>query len=353
MLQIILAVIGLTIVGALGLVTIQQFAIQSRMQDQRENIRRLDIAAESIQGSLGRLPGVDAMLAPIPGTSGDVAYSVIPSGLGGVNATVSGIPFLYCPVAPALSAAELDGILGPVASRPAAVQVSMLDGNYNIQTSQNFVVTDDLAYDSALDAFNPVAFIVAAGTLGDAPVDCSSIQVVNGRAVVNGGIVRVVTAPTDPATAASGASVAAEFWVQEGGTGIGTQNSPSSVNAALEHFVRYRPTSMTIHLVGNNPVAANTLSRFLAASADSGANFRLVGHSDGTLGGIFNLSGAINWDIPSNTVLENVTVRGASIEVSPGDSLFTVGRVDLLTFSGSPISVYVRQGGRLAVSNST
>ena len=73
MLQIIFAIIGLTTAASIGFVIIQQIATQTIIQDQRENSRRLDVAAVALEGALGRLPGVDAVLAPAPGSTPGVA----------------------------------------------------------------------------------------------------------------------------------------------------------------------------------------------------------------------------------------------------------------------------------------
>ena len=78
MLQIVLAIIGLSVVSAIGFITIEQFSIMNRMQEQRENTRRLDIAAEGLQGTLGRLPGIDTLVAPAPGTGDGISWSVMP-----------------------------------------------------------------------------------------------------------------------------------------------------------------------------------------------------------------------------------------------------------------------------------
>ena len=345
MLQIILAVIGISIVSTMGFIMLEQLSLQNQMQVQRENIRRLDVAADGLVGALGRLPGVDTLVPPVPGTSGSAGWSVLPDDVGAVNSTVTGIPFLYCPVA-TLSAEELES----VASRSVA-SVQMPGSNYATEVSGRYVVSSALAVDASLQtAFRPVAFIIAPGARSETPPDCDDIRVQNNVAVVDGGIVRVVSMPSGVASVGTGADAAAEFWVSSNGSGNGqSASAPTSINAALTHFVRYSPDTMTIHLMDSVSPSGTVWSRFAAASADSGSKLRLIGSGSGrldvgTIGGV--------WNIPSSTFFENVTVKGPRVVVGRGDSLFTVGTVGFLPHGNPTVTVEVLEGGRFQASDS-
>mgnify|MGYP001342694545 CR=1 FL=1 len=343
MLQIVLAIIGLSVVSAIGFITIEQFSIMNRMQEQRENTRRLDIAVEGLQGALGRLPGIDTLVAPSPGTGTGVSWSVMPDDAGAMNMTVSGVPFLYCPVA-TLSSEELDSISGKNVS-----SIQMPSSNYAIQTAGRYVVGSSLAMDAQLEAYAPVAFIVAAGTLAEEPGDCSDITVQNGKVVIPGGQVRVVSMPTGVASTGTGAEASAEIWTVENGAGNGTQGSPASLNSALEHFVRYKPGSMTIHVVGENFVSPTTWSRFAQASASSSSKLRIVGHD----GGIVDFGTSGRWDVPSSTFLENVTIKGPRVVAGTGDTIFNLQSVGYVTYSGENAAIEVGIGGRFVADNAT
>lgn len=344
MLQIILAVIGISIVSTMGFIMLEQLSLQNQMQVQRENTRRLDVAADGLVGTLGRLPGVDKLVAPIPGTSGSVPWSVLPDDVGAVNSTVSGVPFLYCPVA-SLSAEELES----VATRSVS-SVQMSDSNYATEVSGRYVVSSALAMDGDLQAlFNPVAFIVSPGTRSETPPDCSDIRVVNNVAVVEGGIVRVVSMPSGVASVGTGADAAAEFWVTSNGTGNGqSSTSPTSINAALTHFIRYSPDTMTIHMADAVFPSADIWSRFLAASADSGAKLRLIGNGTGGL----DVGSGGAWNVTASTFFENVTVKGPRVVVGRGDSLFAIGSVNLIPHGNPSITMDVLQGGRFMATDS-
>ena len=347
MLQIILAVIGLSLVGALGLVTVQQFALQARIQDQTENMRRLDIAAQSLAGSLGRIPGVDSLLAPAPRVI-DGGYSVLPAGVGSNNQTVAGVPFLYCPLAPVMTTDERNGLLANFAGDPPVTSIPMANGSYNAVLFQNLVIDDNFSFTPPTGFQAPnrageriVAFIVSAGTRGTAPRDCNSIYLVNGKPVVDGGIVRAVSAP-NTTTGNSASSV--EFWVSPNGSGPGTQASPANINTALEHFVRYSPSQMTINMIGTNTVSAATWARFNQPSTVSGATLRIVGISNNPT---LNMSATGLWNIPATTVFQNVNIVGPTIIVGPGDTLVNSFNVSYVTSTGSGSSINIMPGGRM------
>ena len=342
MLQIVLAIIGLSVVSAIGFITIEQFSIMNRMQEQRENTRRLDIAAEGLQGALGRLPGIDTLVAPAPGTGTGATWSVMPDDAGAMNMTVSGVPFLYCPVA-TLSSEELDSISGKNVS-----SIQMPSSNYAIQTAGRYVVGSSLAMDAQLEAYAPVAFIVAAGTLAEEPGDCSDITVQNGKVVIPGGQVRVVSMPTGVASTGTGAEASAEIWVEAGGAGNGTQGSPTSINSALEHFVRYKPGSMTIHVTGLNTVSQAAWPRFRDASKSSSSKLRIVGHNDS---GVIDFEVSDQWDVPSSTFLENITIKGPQVVAGTGDTIFNLGRVGYVAYGGVSDAIVVAVGGRFVADN--
>jgi hypothetical protein len=343
MLQIILAVIGISIVSTMGFIMLEQLSLQNQMQVQRENIRRLDVAADGLVNALGRLPGVDTLVPPAPGVSGSVPWSVLPADVGAVNSTVNGVPFLYCPVA-TLGSEELAGL-----ANRSVRSVQMPNSNYSTVESGRYVVSASLGLNAELRSkFNPVAFIVAPGARGETPPDCSGIKVVNNVAVVDGGLVRVVSMP-GAGSVATGADAAAEFWVTPSGTGNGRRaDDPTSINAALTHFTRYSPDTMTIHVDGTVYAADDVWGAFLNASRDSGSKLRIIGSG----AGVVEASAGGSWDIPASTFLENVLVKGPQIVVGRGDSLFTIGNVGITPFGGPNISIDVLSGGRFVANGS-
>lgn len=347
MLQILLAVIGLTLVSTLGLITISNFVLQSKLQDQRENIRRLDIAAVSIQNAVGRVPGVDTLLAPAPVLSPS-GWATLPVGVAGLNATVSGVPFLYCPVAPNLTSAEKEALLGPDGSRPNFERVEMPGGFYGIRRVGNFVIEDNLVASSggaglvnAINTFQPIAFIVSAATNGTTPVSCEQITVSNGKPAINGGIVRAVSAPV--ASSGNNVSSSVGFWVAPGGTGDGSQASPANINTALDHFARYSPSQMTINVVGTNVVSAAAWNRFSFSSTTSGSTLRIIGVSDNPT---LNLEVTDAWNIPASTVIQGINIVGPTVVVGPGDTLLNSFNVSYITTTGTGSSVNVLPGGK-------
>ena len=350
MLQIILAVIGISIVSTMGFIILEQLSMQNLIQVQRENVRRLDVAAEGLTGALGRLPGVDTLVAPAPVLSAN-GWSTLPSSVGAVNSTVSGLPFLYCPVVNTpLSTDELEAV-APV----SADNVQMADGaSYAIGTAGGYVVSSSgITLDSEISSdFNPVAFIVAPGSRAETPPSCADIKVVNNVAVVEGGLVRVVSMPSGVASVGTGADAAAEFWVSSSGTGNGSQASPSSIDAALSHFSKYSPDTMTIHVSGSVTPSVSVWNRFATASANSGSKLRLIGGGSGALninvgGGAYNA-----WNVPASTFFEGISISGPQVVVGAGDSLFNIGTVNYTPISGTSIAILVNEGGRLSGSSS-
>lgn len=342
MLQIILAVIGISMVSVIGFVTIEMLAVQSIAQDQRENIRRLDIAAESLQGVLGRLPGVDTLLAPVGDNSG--AYTRLPPGVGALNSNMRGVPFLYCPIAN-LNPDSLSAIVDPEVG-----SIQMPDSNYNISTHAGYVVTSSLGVNADVGALRPVAFILSAGRNADTPPSCNQVRMINGRAVVEGGLVRVVGLPAGVASTSNGIEAAAEFFVSDAGGGDGsTANSPTTIDAALRHFVRYSPSNMSIHVLG--PVFPRTpaWSAFVARSQSSGANFRIVGENSAAR---IDVAASGSWIIPQTTVFENITIAGPQIIVGAGDELYAVGNVTIAPFNAPQSAVVVRSGGEFSARSS-
>lgn len=340
MLQILLAVIGLTLVSALGLITVQQFALQARIQDQVENIRRLDIAAASLQGSLGKVAGINVLLAPAPRIIDD-GYAILPAGIGAINQTVAGVPFLYCPVGKAITDAERNSISGV-----SAGNVQMNENFYPITLAQNFVIDDGLTFTDTARQPNIageriVAFIVAAGTRGTAPIDCNNIYVVDGKPVVSGGIVRAVSAPND-VTENNAASI--DFWVAPNGNGTGrTQNSPTSIDVALNYFVNNNPSQMTLNVIGVNTVSQPVWARFSDSSTVSGATLRIIGISDTPT---LNLTAATAWNIPASTVIQQMNIVGPTLIIGPGDTLTNSFNVSYTTTTGSGSSILTLPGGK-------
>ena len=345
MLQIFLAILGITTAATIGFVILEQISVQQIVQDQGENIRRLNVAADGVQGALGRMPGVDALLAPVGANAAGVGWTVLPGSLGAANSTVSGVPFLYCPVA-SLSA---DALAATGAASNSAIQ--MPGSSYNIKLQGGFVVSSGLSIDPQVQSiFNPVAFIVAAGNRETTPPDCGEIRVVNNRAVVDNGIVRVVSMPSGVATAGNALDSAAEFWVANGASGNGLSSSnPSSIDSALQHFIRYKPAAMSIHLIDTVYPTPTIWSNFVQASASSGSKFRLLGNGTGSL----NIAAGSTWDVPTTTIFDNVRISGPKIVVGSGDTVHNIGNVTYQPFGGPEAAVEVRQGGSFSAVSAT
>lgn len=336
MLQILLAFLAISIVSVTGYGLIEQLSLQQIMVDQRENMRRLDVAADAIQGKLVTMPGVDGVFAPAP-LNQSSGWSYMPAGLGGINSTVDGTPFVYCPVAP-VAGVNTDTVKSPGGE------------TYGIQVKSGVVVASDFGnvastpFNAGLSAYRPVAFIIAAARGSSSPPNCSGISERNGRPFVAGGLVKIVSRPAGAAGAGTIAASSSDIYVGGSSTGSGRLNDPASIDDALLQWANLRPVSMTIHLVSDVTVSdVNAWQRFASTLGASASRLSIdgAGHSIAAPGGQIRTSSVLT--------LASVGLVGPTIVVDSGDLLNVQGDVSLLpSVVGS--GLYVQQGGRLNVS---
>jgi hypothetical protein len=344
-LQILLAFLAISIVSVTGYGLIEQLSLQQIMLDQRENARRLDVAAEAIQARLVTIPGYDGVYAPAPYNASS-GWSYLPVGIGGIKTTTDAVPFLYCPIAPTAG--------------NGTDQVKMSDGSsYGIEVKAGVVVGSELGSSSmplksTMAAYQPAAYIIAANRGGTQPPKCSDVSERNGRPFVNGGYVRVVGRPSAQQVAGTIAASASDVYVSSAGTGNGRfERDATSFDDALRQWIKFRPAAMTIHIIPGESVTVtdaalwNTFAGSLASSPS-----RLVIEGNGA--SISAPAGQVG--ISANLALSGgdngMTLSGPTLIVQQGDELNTRGNVLLNPATGGS-GVYVQQGGRLNVSNGT
>ncbi len=336
MLQILLAFLAISIVSITGYGLVEQLSLQQIMVDQRENARRLDVAADAIAGNLVAVPGLDGVFAPEPFNPSS-SWSRLPSAVGGINSTVAGVPFLYCP-------------LGAGAGTPNGAVNFADSSSYDIEVKAGVVVASNLAIDADLVDFKPVAFIIAAGRDQVAPPSCEDIEVRSGRPFVSGGLVKVVSRPSGALGEGSLATSTTDFYVHSSGTGKGrsadlsSPNGPTSINDALTHWTKFRPSSMTIHLTSNVTATDPIWTAFIGQLASSPSRLTIEGNGF-TLSAPGGAAGS-----PATLSLTNVSVVGPTFVVSQGDEVNAQGTVSLAPSSGGS-GMVVEQGGRLNIAN--
>jgi len=339
MLQILLAFLAISIVSVTGYGLMEQLSLQQIMLDQRENARRLDVAAEAIAGRLVTMPGGPGVFAPAP-SSANTGWSAMPSDLGGINATVDGVPFVYCPIAPAAGA--------------ATSQVKSPDGTtYGIQIRGGVVVGSELGHGKPLnpgiEAYKPVAFIIAAGRGLNTPPGCDGVRERNGRPFIDHGIVKVVSQPGAIQGAGTVSSSSSEIFVASNGDGNGRMvGDPASIEDALRQWVNGKPASMTIHLVGGagSSITVGDASLWAAFSNSLRASSSklTIDGGNATLVAPVSQVGA-----PAVLSLSAVGIVGPTFVVEQGDELNVQNGV-VLQPGTSGSGLFVQQGGRLNVS---
>lgn len=329
MLQILLAFLAISIVSITGYGLVEQLSLQQIMVDQRENARRLDVAADAIAGNLVAVPGLDGVYAPAPDNSSD--WSRLPASAGGINSTVAGIPFLYCP-------------LSSVAGTPNSAVNFADSSSYDIEVKAGVVVGSNLTINAAIADFKPVAFIIAAGRDQAAPPSCGNIELRGGRPFVSGGLVKVVSRPSGALGEGSLATSTTDFYVHASGSGSGRMGTPTSIDDALAHWTKFRPSSMTIHLTSDVTASNAAWAAFASQLASSPSRLTIEGN-----GFTFSApSGAVG--SPATLSLTNVSMAGPTFVVNQGDEVNVQGTVTLAPSTGGS-GMLVEQGGRLNIAN--
>ncbi|MAM36992.1 MAG: hypothetical protein CL949_00465 [Erythrobacter sp.] len=344
MLQIFLAIVGISLAAVLSFSMLERTAAQEIDRDWTENNRRLDMAAEALEASLRTIPGTDAP-SPANFVSGDIA--VLPAGIGTINQTVSGVPFLYCPIG-AVSAAAIGSL--PVATRT----VSMGDsGSYSVYSYGDAVLASNLAMDNSWSQGpRPLAFIVAAGRRQDGPASCSRVRQVNGQAAIDGGMARAIYSPVDPAhpsqQGSSGASGLTTFWVAPGATGTGRSiDSPGNINAVLRHYLLHNPDRFELIISGVVQPDAALFESWSTSLAHSGATVTLRGATGGA---------GISLDVlqhlysSKRMVLANLTLTNIQPRTEDGEMITLLGTVQINTGN---YGAWVLAGGKMVMRDAT
>lgn len=351
MLNLLLSILTIAMASVMGFTLITQIELQNAAQDMRENERRLDAAADALTSRLGRLPNIDRLLAPEPNTSS--AWATLPASISGVNSTVGGIPFLYCPLG-----YEYNDKYAFGQTSLTVKTGSTLWSNYTVWTRGGYVTDSNLKIDSELRWKRPVAILVAAGRKGSTPPRCEKVKMVNGRPVVEGGLARVIfdhrdanlyrgvsdphnyhydynNYPAEYMYSNLGQSTGAEFYVANNGSGDGLSiDSPTSLDAALSHFMTYKPVSMSIKIIGSVSIQSGYYSNWWFFiqyySKDSTSRLKISGVlSEGApLPKIITSDASVPWEIPADTSIENVAFSNMLFIVGNGDRLRLSGKFE-------------------------
>lgn len=224
MLNIILGILMVSMVSASGFMIMGQMSLTAAIADQRENSRRLDVAADAVAAKLGAPTDAPRStlyaLAPKDGST-SFPYAQLPDLVGGVHSTVSGVPFRYCPYAPDQGPVTIrDGyvVQGPVAPAP-------------------------------LSQFQPAGVLVSSGIRGTTPPPCDSVRMVEGRLVVDGGLARMISGVKGVSDAQLTDGGSFEVWAAPGAGGSGINAAtPMSLVQAINLWKGKLPKSMVIHV---------------------------------------------------------------------------------------------------------
>ncbi|MFZ3481742.1 hypothetical protein [Sphingomonas sp. 3-13AW] len=228
MLNIVIGVLLVSLASFSGWMLIEQMSLTLSVADQRENIRRLDMAADAVAAKLGSPAGANpgAIYAPAPmAGSGAYPYTQLPDWIPGVHSTVAGVPFRYCAYAP----------------DKGAVRISDAPNSY--------LLIGDVVENVKLLPFQPAGIVISAGLNGSVPPACNDVDVVEGRVVVPGGLARIVSGVKSVSDAQLTDGSSFEVWAAPGAAGRGTSPAdPISLTAAMNVWKLKLPKSMVIHL---------------------------------------------------------------------------------------------------------
>lgn len=322
MLQILLAFLAISIVSVTGYGLMEQLSLQQIMLDQRENARRLDVAAEAIQSSIvGMGASGTGAFAPQPVLV--AGFSQMPASIGGINRSVGNVPFRYCPVVVgANGAAFLQGSATPGAS------IALRNGSYSFQVNGSGLVTGaSLSIPADVAAFHPVAFIISAGRGDSAPPFCDEVVIANGRPRVPGGLVRIVSQPSSTDVAGASGRAIANLYVANGASGTGrSPNDPTSIQNAFRYWSESRPSSLTIHVSGAVSASTGDWNALGNALAGNGGSLAIVGDAANS-----GISGAPSQPlvVPAELSLRNILLPGVALRLESQSSLSLNGSIEL------------------------
>lgn len=346
MLQIILAIVGISLAAILSFAMNERIVAQQLDHDWAENNRRIDLAARAVSNSLRSIPGADALSPPsyVTGT-----FATLSTNFGAQNKTVAGVPFLYCPIG-----ATSNGALSNLAAVQGSVPMGA-HGAYSAYVFNDTVLASNLMLDSSwAGGPRPLAFIVAAGRKLSAPPSCASVKYADGKAVVDGGLVRAVYSPVDAAApnavSTAGTGEMSTFWVSAGASGTGrSSSSPGTIDAALSHFVQFEPERFEIILAGSVTPNINVWNAFSALAAQSGSKLIIRGaDANATLSMTDSYA---DFEVPRTAILENLRVVGPPVRASEGVTLTLLGNIRINT--PSSYALWTTRGGRLYMRNAT
>jgi hypothetical protein len=324
MLQILLAFLALTLVSATGYGLYEQMALQQIMTEQRENIRRIDLAADGIQSRLVNFPGMNGYFAPGAVTGG--TWARIPDGIGGNNKTVSGVDFLYCPVASASNEGSVASYGLNSDKSYSAILRTNPDGN-----GQVVVGSSGISLHSSVAALNPVAIIVSAAKSRSNPPSCEDVQIVNGKPYVPGGLARIISKPSQVASYGKNSF---EFG----------PSSNVSFDDAVDQWISSNPSSVNFSLAGNMTFSSQsdlvTWGKFLSFLSSTGAKVSINGN------GFTITAPTSDLFIPSSLSLANVGIIGPRVVIGTGDELIVKGST--IKSSGNLETLRILEGGKLS-----
>lgn len=338
MLQILLAVIGMTMAGALGLAMVQQASLQSAMASTREDNRRLDMAVDVLSRNLVEVAGVDRLMAP--GGTGS-SYYQLPSQFNMITANSSGVPFQYCPLSQGDQTAE-------TAATPVNDTVNIAGGtSYTVKLVHGAVAWDDAIYDPSVRAMAPVAIITSAQKGSTAPPPCSEVQVLNGNVTVPNGLARIVSVPTVAASNRGGKSAEVSYYITQNGTGNGSGSNDGNTAAAdsvWKLLYKTKPSSASIYLIGPVTTGPN-FDAYARSRMLSGTDLRIYGY-----GNTLTLPGVRNFPIFGRVMLQDINIVTQQLYVPEHGNLTLQGVLRLTQTANDPL-LNIDYGGRMTLSS--
>lgn len=345
MLQILLAVIGMGMAGALGYALIEQSNLQGAMAISREDNRRLDMAAQTLSRNLVEIPGLNGAVAPLgPSPS----YYELPASLNAARTNSQGVPFHYCPLAVVDQRGEVSSLTNLTVVEPGGT-------SYTINTSNNGVLRDDAFIDASVRSVGAIAVITSAVKGSTQPPPCNEVQMVAGKAIVPNGLARVVTLPgvyqgIQAVTSKTERMTTALIYASQNGSGNMTGSDPTNTaqfDMAWKAIYKGKPQTATIYLT--TPVTAGpNFTAYAATNLLNNTDVRVVGIGDAAAQRVITIPNGNAWPVYGTLTLQNVGLSAAQLSVQSMGDLTMVGQI-VFYQSTANLPYKVNAGGKMSV----
>jgi hypothetical protein len=334
MLQLILAFLAITIVSATGYSLVEQFSVQQKVIEQRENARRLDAVAKGIESNLIAIAGMEGAFAPSPSFA-YALWSTVPDSIRGIKSSVGGSEFLYCPIGQQL--------VGNVPSLKAGLGKD----EYGIEVLNNAVIRSEFGHSNVSNknffGMGVTAFVVAPRKGFSLRCNDINFSVSDNRFSIPNGLVRPI--------------------FQNGNIVLGLRPNDTraiignaiSIDQALAHWVKFNPQSFEIVIsesvaVTNGPIWSAFLAELSSRRSQISFSYST---SNGNPASITFPPSYMN--VASNLIIKSddgiLNFAGVNIVVKQGGQVSTQGSVVIVGNPTAP-AIAVEQGGRLNSSGS-